>query len=149
MKGTRRLKVLLADDDEDDRVLFSDAIDSLNLNIDLILASDGRELVEYLKAPENPQPEMIFLDLNMPFLSGLDCLPIIRGIEGLGSVPIAIYSTSSARKDMEDALSLGANIYIQKPNDFIKLKEIIKKIVDINWQYIRSDFDSDIFVMSL
>jgi CheY-like chemotaxis protein len=105
MKGTRRLKVLLADDDEDDRVLFSDAIESLNLNIDLILASDGRELVEYLKAPENPQPEMIFLDLNMPFLSGLDCLPIIRGIEGLGSVPIAIYSTSISKSQMTSSNS--------------------------------------------
>lgn len=140
---------MLADDDEDDRLLFGDAMDSLNLCIDLITVKHGKELIEYFDDIHNPIPNLIFLDLNMPYLSGLECLPILRKMEKLQLTPIAIYSTSSSRRDMEKALISGANIYINKPNDFKKLQEIIKKIMDINWQYINSDFDQNTFIMTI
>lgn len=143
------LKIMLVDDDEDDRILFQDALDSLRLSIELITLKHGKELIEYFDDSVNPFPDMIFLDLNMPYLSGLECLPILRRNVGLQSVPIAIYSTSSSKKDMEEALVNGANVYINKPNEFIKLQEIIKRIIDINWQYMNSDFDADTFVMSV
>lgn len=143
------MKIMLADDDEADRILFVEALDSLNLSIDLIVIKTGKELIEYFNNSRNPYPDLIFLDLSMTYLNGLECLPIIRKIEGLQTVPIAIYSTSSSREDMQEALTKGANIYVKRPNEFTKLQEIIKKIMEINWQYRNSDFDSDTFVMSI
>ncbi|WP_111671028.1 response regulator [Algoriphagus litoralis] len=143
------VKVILADDDQDDQILFQDAIESLNLSIELIPINHGKELIEYFDNPMNPIPDIIFLDLNMPYLSGLDCLPILRKMEALKTIPIAIYSTSSSKRDMEESLIRGANIYINKPHDFSKLKLIIKKVMEINWQYMNSDFDPDTFVMSI
>lgn len=140
---------MLADDDEDDQMLFRDALESLHLPIRLIEMKHGKELMQYFDIAENPLPEIIFLDLNMPYLSGLECLPLLRKTAGLQSIPIAIYSTSSSRRDMEQALIGGANIYINKPNEFAKLQEIIKKTMEINWQYRNSDFDMSTFVMSI
>ena len=149
MNGKQQIRVMLADDDEDDRLLFREAVESLSLSIQLVTVDHGKELIEYLENPDNPAPDMIFMDLNMPYLSGLECLPMIRKIRNFQNVPIAIYSTSSAKHDVEESLVRGANIYIKKPNEFAKLQEIIRKAVHINWQYIHSDFDSETFVMSL
>ena len=120
------MHILLADDDEDDRTFFSEAIMELKMDNKLTLFKDGKGLMDYLVDPDILLPHILFLDLNMPGKTGIDCLKEIRANTRFKDVSVAIYSTSSSEKDIEDTFIEGANIYIKKPNDFSMLKKVIK-----------------------
>ena len=139
--------ILLADDDEDDRLFFKDAIEAVKLRTTLEMVNDGQQLMDRLERTDLQTPHVIFLDLNMPKKSGLECLVEIRGDERLKDIPVAIYSTSSSEKDIQQTLIQGANIYITKPNDFQKLKKIISHVISINWQYHTSGMNKENFLM--
>ena len=68
------IHIILADDDEDDRMLFKDAFEELKINTKVNTFNDGVELMDYLNAPDAILPHILFLDLNMPFKSGIECL---------------------------------------------------------------------------
>lgn len=143
------LRILLADDDEDDRAFFSEAISELKMNNQLKLFEDGKDLMEHLLDPESSLPHILFLDLNMPYKNGLDCLKEIRANERFKEVSVAIYSTSSSEKDIEDTFIEGANIYIKKPNDFSELKRVIKEVLQLNWQFHTSGLNKETFFFSI
>jgi CheY-like chemotaxis protein len=141
------LHILLADDDEDDRLFFKDAIEAVKVRTVLEMVNDGQQLMDYLNRDGVVLPHVIFLDLNMPRKSGMECLEEIRRDDKLKEIPVAIYSTSSSEKDIHDTLVKGANIYITKPNDFQKLKKVISQVISINWQYHTSGMNKEHFLM--
>lgn len=143
------MQVLLADDDQDDRLFFSDAFNDLSLKIKLKIVNNGDELMKYLKTPNITLPNVVFLDLNMPRKNGIDCLKEIRSNETLKNLSVAIYSTSSNPEDIQNAFVLGANIYIKKPNNFDTLKKVLYKVVTINWQYHICDLNRETFLLTL
>jgi len=143
------LKILLADDDEDDRTFFSEAIAELKMTNQLTLFNDGKDLMEYMNNPDSDLPHILFLDLNMPYKNGLDCLKEIRASQRFKNVSVAIYSTSSSEKDIENTFVEGANIYIKKPNDFSELKKVIKEVVHMNWQFHSSGLNKETFFFSI
>lgn len=143
------IHILIADDDEDDRAFFKEAINELKMNSKLTLFKDGKDLMEYLKLPNIKLPHILFLDLNMPFKNGFECLKEIRANNRYKDISIAIYSTSSSEKDIEDTFIEGANIYIKKPNDFTELKKIIKDVVNMNWQFHTSGLNIETFFFSV
>ena len=98
------MHILLADDDEDDRTFFNEALQELKMNNKLTLFKDGKELMDYLEQPDIKLPHVLFLDLNMPGKTGIDCLKEIRANVRFKEVSIAIYSTSSSEKDIEDTI---------------------------------------------
>jgi CheY-like chemotaxis protein len=140
---------MLADDDEDDRLFFREAFEEVKINYQYSAFNDGEQLMDYLNTHGNPLPDIIFLDLNMPRKSGLECLKEIREDERLKKISVAIYSTSSSEQDIEDTFTNGANVYIKKPNDFNMLKKILSDVVHINWQYITDGLSKDSFILSL
>ncbi|WP_425433047.1 response regulator [Flavobacterium album] len=140
---------MLADDDEDDRLFFREAFEEVKINYEFSTFNDGEQLMDHLYEPENQLPDIIFLDLNMPRKSGLECLREIRSDERLKKISVAIYSTSSSEQDIEDTFVSGANVYIKKPNDFNMLKKILSDVVHINWQYITDGLNKDSFILSL
>lgn len=123
------LKILLADDDEDDRLLFTDALKELKLKTMVHTVNDGIDLMEYLATNSNNLPQLLFLDLNMPRKNGFECLKEIRSNHNFSEISIAIYSTSLAEKDIEETFFNGANVYINKPNSFEGLKEALSTVV--------------------
>ena len=123
------LYVLLADDEENDRLLFVDALKELKTKTIVQTVNDGVELMEYLANPANTKPQLIFLDLNMPKKNGLECLKAIRANRGLSEIAVAIFSTSLSQADIEETLIQGANVYLNKPNTFDELKEALNKVV--------------------
>jgi CheY-like chemotaxis protein len=141
--------ITLADDDEDDRMFFTDAFEELKINTVVNTVNDGVALMNFLNAPESILPNIIFLDLNMPLKSGIECLKEIKADSKFKDIVIAIYSTSSSEEDIENTFVLGANIYIKKPNNFEKLKEVLSEVVTINWQYITSGLDKDNFLLRM
>ena len=143
------IKVILADDDEDDRLFFTDAFEELKITTKVSTFNDGVYLMDHLNSADITLPEILFLDLNMPRKSGIDCLKEIRANDRFKDIAIAIYSTSSSEEDVENTFVLGANIYIKKPNDFKKLKKVLSEIVTINWQYHTNGLNKDNFLLRL
>lgn len=143
------LHILLADDDEDDRLFFKDAIDEVKVKTVVTLLNDGLQLMNYLNTPGIKLPNVVFLDLNMPIKGGMQCLKEIRSNSKLKDLSIAIYSTSASEEDIEETFVKGANIYIKKPNDFGDLKRILSEVININWQYHTSGLNKDNFLLSL
>ncbi|MDF2455173.1 MAG: response regulator [Cytophagaceae bacterium] len=126
------LPVLLADDDLDDRMLFSDAISDLKLPIDLQLVKDGAELMDYLLTSAVIMPEILFLDLNMPRKNGFECLEEIKSHPTLKEIFIIIYSTTESEKEIEDVFQQQANLFIKKPNSFTELKKILSHVLTLD-----------------
>ncbi|MDD3723721.1 MAG: response regulator [Lutibacter sp.] len=143
------LHIILADDDEDDRLFFTDAFDELKMNTKVETFNDGVALMKYLNKQDVLLPNVLFLDLNMPKKSGIECLTEIKANEKMADVAIAIYSTSASEEDIEETFVLGANIYIKKPSDFNQLKKILSEVVAINWQYQTHCLDIDNFLLSI
>ena len=144
-----QVHVLIADDDADDRDLFVDAVNEVKQNTKVITVKGGIELMDYLTANENRAPDVLFLDLNMPQKNGMQCLGEIKANNKLKDMAVVIYSTSSASHDIEATFLKGANVYLQKPNDFAKLKKAISEVITINWQYQTSNLNRDNFILSI
>jgi len=143
------MNVMLADDDSDDRMFFEEALSSTPIKHNLTLFKDGFELMDYFSDPESELPHILFLDLNMPGKSGIRCLEELRAIPRLRDMSIAIYSTSNADRDIEDTLSKGANVYIQKPSNFEKLRKVISHVLRTNWQFHMSGLNKETFFLNI
>ncbi|ASO06360.1 response regulator receiver domain-containing protein [Arenibacter algicola] len=143
------LNIALADDDEDDRTLFKEAMSEIKIKTKLSLFNNGKELMDYLTLPNVILPEIVFLDLNMPIKNGMQCLNEIRNHPRLQDLLVAIYSTSSSEADIEETFVNGANIYINKPNSFGALKQAIEKVLQLNWQYHTSALNKDNFLLRI
>jgi CheY-like chemotaxis protein len=141
--------ITLADDDEDDRLFFTDAFDEMKIKTVVNTVKNGRELINFLDHPETVLPNIIFLDLNMPILNGIECLKEIKLNDRFKDIAVAIYSTSSSEADVENTFVLGANIYIKKPSSFNDLKKILSDVVTINWQYHTNGLNKDNFLLRL
>lgn len=131
-----KFHLLLADDDIDDCEFFKDAVDDITEPCNLSILNNGVELMEFLKTnPSNP-PNLIFLDLNMPRKSGMECIVEIKSNNNLSHIPIIIYSTSLDQTVVNTLYEMGAHHYIQKPAEFGGIKKVIKKAMTLfkeNW----------------
>lgn len=123
------MRILLAEDDEDDVQLFKDALTSLGTPVELEVAGDGQALMDILYACENP-PDGVFMDINMPLKNGLECLMEIRHDLRLKAVPIIIMSTTMQKKTMEITYELGANFFLTKPTSFLKLSNFLEQALE-------------------
>lgn len=141
--------ITLADDDEDDRLFFTDAFGEIKIKTIVNTVNNGKELLNFLNDPNTILPNILFLDLNMPILNGIECLKEIKQNDKFKDIVVAIYSTSSSDQDVEETFVLGANIYIKKPSNFNTLKKILSDIVTINWQYHTNGLNKDNFLLRL
>jgi CheY-like chemotaxis protein len=124
--------VLMADDDEDDRLLTKNAWSKSKLRNKLFFVSDGVELLDYLhrrgawSAPgAAPTPGLILLDLNMPRMDGREALQQIRADEKTRHIPIVVMTTSAAEEDVLKTYHLGVNSFITKPVTFDGLVHVV------------------------
>jgi CheY-like chemotaxis protein len=124
---------LIADDDEDDRLLAEDALRENRLVNDLRFVEDGEELMEYLLQQgkyadprDAPRPGLILLDLNMPKKDGREALQEIKSNDLLRRIPVVILTTSKAEEDILKTYDLGVNSFITKPVTFDGLVELMQ-----------------------
>lgn len=142
-------KIILADDDADDRMFFEEAFEELKMDTKVSTFKDGVYLMDYLNSKEAVIPHILFLDLNMPRKTGMECLTEIRANEKFKDMVVAIYSTSTSEDHIEDAFVIGANVYIKKPNKFSLLKKTLSTVVSTNWQYHKDGMNKDNFLLRL
>ncbi len=121
-------KILLVDDDADDQTFFLDAIEAIDKSVYCEVANNGIEAIEHLeKIP--PPPSLIFLDLNMPMMSGYECLERIKSIQGFKEIPVIIFSTSNSVKDRERTQKLGATMFLTKTSNSRELRSQLSEII--------------------
>lgn len=142
------IKVLLADDDKDDQHLFKEALDRTNVPTELTTTDNGKELMDNLHDPEIPNPDIIFLDINMPGKNGKECLKEIKADEELKDIPTVMYTTSKSEQDINEAFKTGANLYVPKPNSFSSIILILKNIFTLKWAQLFKKPDEKDFVLS-
>ena len=126
--------ILYAEDEETDVFFLQRAFTKAGITHTLKAVPDGQEAVAYLSGSgpfadrDCPLPALILLDINMPKKSGLEVLEWIRRQPNLKSVPVLIFTSSSNPADMEKARQLGADDYLLKPSDPLKLGELVKTL---------------------
>lgn len=121
---TRKLKILLIEDDTIELMKLNRAMLSLNMNHEVTEAINGEDALELL-LKEKYYPDIILLDLNMPKINGIEFLEILKNNESIKFIPTIILTTSSNEKDLLACFNLGISGYILKP---LKYDEYIEKI---------------------
>ncbi len=129
----KRITILLAEDDADDRLLVKEALAEGRVLNDLRSVENGEELLDYLRRQgryadpeESPRPGLVLLDLNMPRKDGREALREIKADPDLKRIPVVVMTTSKAEEDVLSSYDLGASSYITKPVTFERLVELMK-----------------------
>ncbi|MGF1637259.1 MAG: response regulator [Cyclobacteriaceae bacterium] len=146
---TKKINVLLADDRMHRTPMLKKAIDQLHYNTNVSTVSNGKELMDNLYNPNLELPHMLFIDLTTPMKTGLSYLAEIRKNEQFNALSLIISSNSSNENDIEESFLNGANVYIRRPGNFDKLKDILSKVICINWQYLGSGMNRENFILSI
>lgn len=127
-------KIILIDDDEDDRAIFIEALNEAEPECEVITASNGKAGLSLLQEVSNYKPDILFLDLNMPIMNGIQCLVEIRKINSLSMMPVVIYTTSWNVENKVD-IELFKPVYILlKPAIFRDIVHAIKGLKNHNWK---------------
>jgi len=113
----QEIRILIADDDAEDRFIISDAFREIGLQEQISFAADGTEVISYLNdaVRQGIPPALIVLDLNMPKLNGTDTLRMLKADDHLQDLPVVIFSTSVNELEKEECLRIGALEYLTKP----------------------------------
>jgi len=132
----KSITILMADDDEDDRMMAREALKEARLLNDLRFVVDGEELMDYLhrrnkytNPDDSPRPGLILLDLNMPRKDGRDALMEIKREAELRQIPIVVLTTSKAEEDIFRTYDLGVNSFIVKPVSFKALVDVMSTLI--------------------
>jgi CheY-like chemotaxis protein len=120
--------ILIIDDDPEDIEIFSEAINSFNQNISITPSTDALLALEDLKKAEN-LPDIIFLDLQMPRLTGKDFLEKLNEDSTLQNIPVVVLSGQCDAVIKDTYQKIGARNYICKPNSYKELIEELRKIL--------------------
>jgi CheY-like chemotaxis protein len=125
--------LLLIDDDQDDQLIFEDALMTIDRSVTLSTSIDGIEALLKLEMDYPDLPDMLILDMNMPKMNGKQLLATLKASEKYKHLPVIIYSTSSNPDDGEETKIPGAVDFIVKPNNFTALCNLIREIMNKDW----------------
>lgn len=119
------ITIIIADDDQEDRMMIREALQDLQLKNPIVEVENGEELLHYLRhtgrfatEEEAFRSGVILLDLNMPKMDGREALREIKTDPNLKKIPVVILTTSKAEEDISKTYELGANSFVKKPVTF-------------------------------
>jgi CheY-like chemotaxis protein len=132
--GPRQLaeprNVLLVEDDPGDALMIREALETYAPETDIAAVVDGVDALRYLRREDEfadePRPDLVLLDLNMPRKDGREALAEIKSDPGLRAIPVVVLTTSSAEADVLRSYELGVNSFITKPVTFAGLVEVMQ-----------------------
>ncbi|WP_339097565.1 response regulator [Deinococcus sp. VB343] len=126
----KTIEILLVEDNPADVMLTEEAFEEADFAHRLHVARDGVEALAFLRHEggyaDAPAPHVILMDLNMPRLSGLETLDILKVDEKLRHIPVIVLTTSRAEEDVWRSYKLHANAYIPKPVSISEFVEVIR-----------------------
>ena len=137
-------RILIAEDDPEDRMLTQEALDETALGDQIYFVEDGEELMDYLKnqkqfsdSDQFPTPGLILLDLNMPRKDGREALLEIKQNPKFCRIPVVIFTTSQAHEDVAHTYNLGGNSFITKPVSYEGMVEVIQTLSKYWFEVVR------------
>jgi CheY-like chemotaxis protein len=140
--GTRRVSILMADDDEDDCLLFQEALKESCLKHNLRCFPDGQKLMDYLRGSEHheaaltPRPDLIILDLNMPIKDGRAALQEIKQDPRLKDIHVMVLTESREESDLMLCYKLGAETFLTKEEWLNLLVDVIRTSGDYWFDFV-------------
>jgi CheY-like chemotaxis protein len=120
--------ILVVEDDRVDAMTVKRSLKELNITNHVEIAGNGEEALAYLRNPQREKPCIILLDLNMPRMSGIEFLRIIKQNEAFKWIPVVILTTSRDDQDKIESFNLGVAGYMIKPVDYWQFVEVVKTI---------------------
>lgn len=120
---------LLVDDDHDDAEIFCETLVEIDASILCYCAFNGSEALQKLTNNEIPQPDIIFMDINMPLMNGWLCLEKLKSDVTYKDIPVVMYTTSSNPKDISIAAEMGAAFFFTKAIEHKKMKTFLETVV--------------------
>jgi two-component system, chemotaxis family, response regulator Rcp1 len=123
--------ILLVEDSRTDAKIVERAFKEASVPHRLTVINDGRRAIEFLSklqtssSPEENEPDLILLDLNLPGLDGCQVLSSIKADSYLRAIPVVILTTSRREEDVVQTYQAGANTYIQKPSEYPRYRELV------------------------
>lgn len=126
----KNLKLLIVDDDADDRQFFVNAVNEINGTIECAVAKDGLHALRVLNDSSIALPDLIFLDLRMPRFNGKRCLLEIKATERLKEIPVIVYTTSTEVKESSELKDIGAVEFISKPHSTEEIYYILSVVLE-------------------
>jgi two-component system, chemotaxis family, response regulator Rcp1 len=146
LTASRRLHILIAEDNPADVFLIRESIESANLNAELIVVPDGDKAIRFFQRadldPAAPCPSVVILDINLPKRPGREVLHRMRQSPRCAKALVLVVTSSDSERDREEMRSLGARAYFRKPSEydsFMKLGEIIKGLLEETGEQRASD----------
>ncbi len=132
MGGNTPIEVLIVEDNPGDVELAKEALRDTSFPVNLHVARDGEEAMRFLRREDEqadvPLADLVLLDLNMPKKNGHEVLKEMKEDTALRLVPVIVFTSSSAREDIERAYDRYANCYITKPGDLDELVKVVRAI---------------------
>lgn len=120
-----RKRLMIADDDPDDRDFFREAVSAISPSAECITAANGEEALQKLREPRNALPDIIFFDINMPRVDGMECLRCVKQDSRLKEIDVVLMSTAPSEDYQAEANRLGALGYIVKPHSIQELIQVL------------------------
>jgi two-component system, response regulator len=120
--------IALVEDNADDEALTMRALKKHSIANEIVVLHDGVEALEYLLAPDQPLPQLVLLDLNLPRINGLEVLQRLREEPRTKLLPIVILTSSNEERDLIEGYRLGVNSYVRKPVDFVQFSEAVRQL---------------------
>jgi len=124
MSSPQEIDILLVEDNPNDAELTQRALKKSDLGARLAIARDGAEALEYLLS-NRPRPKVVFLDLKLPKIDGIEVLRRVRAEERTHSLPIVVLTSSQEERDINECYKLGVNSYVVKPVEFDKFYKAV------------------------
>jgi len=139
------LTIFYADDDQDDLEFFAEIVGEIG-SYNIVTQTNGEALLAAINNPP-PHPYVVFLDLNMPGITGLEVLRKMRASSQHKELPVVIFSTSNDEETIDISRRLGATFYVPKSGVFNNLKKSLEYALSINWHSFKPGDNN--FVYSL
>jgi CheY-like chemotaxis protein len=133
----RRVLVLLADDDEEDRILVHEAWEASGVPAELQSVAGGRELLDYLLRGPVALPDLILLDLDMPGMDGRAVLAELGARDELRRIPVVMFSARPEGPQVSQCYALGARSYVSKPQSFGGLVDVLRGLSEYWFETVR------------
>jgi CheY-like chemotaxis protein len=135
--------VVFAEDDEDDQLYFREVFREIDPHIQIVFVRDGNQLLQLLR---NFLPDLLFLDLEMPYKNGLECLVELRKDIAYNNLPVVIFSSTMRPANIQTAYEMGAHLFLHKSSTYSEYAHCLKQIVSLDWsdpEKIRNNYCTD------
>jgi len=135
--------IVFAEDDEDDQLHFTDVFYEIDADIQIVFVRDGNQLLQLLK---NFLPDLLFLDLEMPYKNGLECLVELRKNIAYNNLPVVICSSTMRPANIQTVYEMGAHLFLHKSSSYSDYSYCLKQILSLNWgdpEKVRATYCTD------